>query len=88
MTRPLIDFVRVSGRQTRTKFLDGSWQVSDFQMLESTIKFLPAESCGERLRRRSGRSGSGLLNDKKLDGKTTVLLNTRMKNRYSGSARH
>lgn len=63
MTRSLIDFVRVSGRQTRTKFLDGSWRVSDFQILESAIKFLPAEPCGE-VRRQSG-SGSGLLNDKK-----------------------
>lgn len=35
----------------RTKFLTTdatavSWQVSDFQVLESTIKFLPAETCG------------------------------------------
>jgi len=31
-----------------TKFLaaDGSWQVSDFQMLESTITFFSAETCG------------------------------------------
>lgn len=90
MPRQLIDFVRVSGRQTRTKFLaadDGSWQVSDFQMLESAIKFLPAETCGIPSYVDQAAADRVLVTTKKLDGKTTVSRSTRMKNRYSSRVR-